>query len=293
MVVFAQPTDLVRINRSTDPASSLDFRFDGIKYGDIYGRFSVGILGLSTEKIFELTTWNIAKSVRNRRKIRVYAGYESDFTEGANVSPIFDGFVLSAMPTNPPEMWMNFDCIRYYETNQPVAEPKVVNGTLSNILSVIAGYTNTEWSERRWHATQVESTQDGSFEISGSKTMLIHKFAAKFRLNIVTNRATSEKKSGALDVYDARPWIYSPVSVSDTIKTENGLLALGNVDMKGAKLTIRLSDRHKLCDWIRLESRLIPCANDPYIVISKHLKGHLRGQEWQTELECVRRGALI
>ena len=45
---------------------------------------------------------------------------------------------------------------------------------------------------------------------------------------------------------------------------------------------------------MRFESKFIPKVNDDtYFVIKKKHTGHFRGEEWFTELDCIRRYAKV
>ena len=41
--------------------------------------------------------------------------------------------------------------------------------------------------------------------------------------------------------------------------------------------------------WVRLESKIIPSANNSYYVVAKRHVGQYRGDDWFTELETIRR----
>lgn len=90
-----------------------DMKFDGIKHGDFYSEFKCSILGLTREHINMLTVWDIGKAVQQKRYIEVYAGYSSNGSDMAK--PIFSGYVMNAIPTPSPEMWVNFECIRAWD----------------------------------------------------------------------------------------------------------------------------------------------------------------------------------
>jgi len=281
MVAYAGRCDLAHASVVFDKAKTLDFKFSGTKAGDIYGRFEVGILGLSTPTIQNLTTWNVAEAVKRRRRIKVYAGYEVDNLQ----SPIFDGFIMEAMPTNPPEMWMNFKCMKYYESNQPIYEWEQGEKTLAQIVGKIASLCNVGWSEENWKATSVSKDKKVGYLYIGTKTQLIQAFAKRFGV-------LCYEKNGNLFVENKRPWLYNPDD-AELLTPTNGMLGIGNITMKGATVTRRLDDTLGLCEWVNIKSNLIPSANAKYIVIRKTHKGHFRGNEWNTELECVRYGAQV
>lgn len=93
----------------------LNFRFNITYYADYEDGFNlrgnVGILGLSSETI---RAWASAETPDvNREKarfIRVYAGYNKDGDDDVTQHELFTMPYLGALPTMPPEMWLNFNC---------------------------------------------------------------------------------------------------------------------------------------------------------------------------------------
>lgn len=253
---------------------SLDFRFEGEKVGDIYPRFKCGILGLSMDHIQQLTVWNQAEAVKRARKIQVFAGYEKD----GIANPIFEGFILTAMPTNPPEMWLNFDCLCSLDQAIPVDKEYVAVGTIKSIFKEIATILSLGC---RWDSKKVDPDKRVKFSIRGTKSGLANRFAEAFGLKVYNN-------NGVLTALDPREW-YNDAKNAVEISTDTGMLGLGNVTMAGATIKTRLSDRAGLMSWINLKSKIVPSANGNYYVIRKKHVGHFRGDEWYTELETIRK----
>ena len=253
--------------------NGLDFKFKVKSCGDIYQDFSVSILGLSSKTINDLTVWSPAKAVERPRRISVYAGYE-----GSGEELVATGYIWYAIPTNPPEMWMSFECKKFLVLEENIKEPHTLSDkTLKEVFSSVA-------SEVGLRADFRASDQDKkipSFEISGRKDTLVRKFSKTFNKTVYDN-------AGMLVCTDSHGE-RGEVSRAVRIDSNNGLLSVGNIDMIGARLTTRLRTDIGLCEWIKLTSILIPSASGDYFVIEKELKGHFRGDEWQSEFRCVRK----
>lgn len=257
----------------------LDIKFDVRKYGNFNVQFSAGVLGLSSDHINELTVWNPVDALKNSREIKVFAGYESDKQK----SPIARGFIFKAMPTPPPDMWINFECMISIKNKIPIEEEEHMRNV--EIIKVAEKICRLNGYKFIWKSAISKSARV-NFMVSGSADGLIKNFERAF--NVVAVLGDEDD----ISFYDNKAWnrFEVPNNISTVINTETGLLMVGNVDMAGATVRTRLNDRYQLFDWVRLESSLIPKANGNYFVLSKRHVGHLRGNEWYTELQMLRRG---
>lgn len=263
---------MVRFGGSKD---SLDFRFEGEKVGDICPRFKVGILGLSKEHINQLTVWNPVEAITKARKIQVFAGYEKD----SLLNPIFEGYVLNAMPTNPPEMWMNFDCIYGLGQLTQIRDQKVMHESLETIAKELAWNLDMKFY---WASEKVDKDKKSKFVLAGSKMDCLRKFVDSNGLMVYND-------GGILTFSDVRGW-NGKVKRPTNISIDTGMLGLGNVSLKGAVIRRRLDDTAGLFSWVHLTSSIVPSANGDYYVIKKKHVGHFRGDDWYTELDTIRKG---
>lgn len=93
--------------------NGLNFRFH-IKFNEdletgAHGSGSVGILGLNAETIKKWASGALPGDLRDEEMfIRVYAGYEKDGP--LEQCELFTMPYIGALPTSPPEMWLNFNC---------------------------------------------------------------------------------------------------------------------------------------------------------------------------------------
>lgn len=255
-------------------ANTLDFKFDITKYGSMYSDFNVSILGLNSETINQLTVWKPQDAASERRQVKVFAGYEVD----GKPNLLASGGVWSALPTPPPEMWLNMSCLHSLNKKVPVENPGNFMGSVRELFNIVAkemGYESKIWNVRG----DVPAGKQ-KFRIDGLKADLAQKFAQKFNLIVYDD-------DGTLTAIDQKGERLPPKNPID-VNINTGLLAMGNVSVGGATVRVRLTNRFKLYSWVNLKSTLIPKASGLYYVIKTRYVGHMRGDEWYTELEMLR-----
>ena len=138
-----------------------------------------------------------------------------------------------------------------------------------------------------WRSLNVKESTKINFNFTGCRDTALTKLVDGLNLVVILG------DNNDVYFYDKKAWntipIPRPIDIP-IINIESGLLMVGNVDAAGAKIRVRLNDTYSLFSWIKLESKLIPKASGYYFVLSKTHKGHLRGEEWYTELELIRKG---
>ena len=279
--LFWNRTGWVDISGYGKPPVGLDFKFEVKKYGNIYSKFSVGILGLNSSNINAMTVYNPVDAVNQGREIRVFAGYEADGVP----SMICKGTVMNAVPTPPPEMWMNFECMPFLRNKIPIddVEP-MYNKPISEVAQKICDMMGFKYF---WRSLNVKESTKINFNFTGCRDTALTRLADGLNLVVILG------DNNDVYFYDKKAWntipIPRPIDIP-IINIESGLLMVGNINAYGAKIRVRLNDTYSLFSWIKLESKLIPRASGYYFVLSKTHKGHLRGEEWYTELELIRKG---
>lgn len=250
----------------------LDFKFNVRSIAGIYQDFTVSILGLSATTINDLTVWDITKAIEKPRKIEVYGGYKR---LGPQV--VASGYIWYAVPTAPPEMWMNFECRQFIGYSEEIKNPYVLEGMKeSEILKIIAAECGFRSDYR---ATKDEVVS--KFSIEGNRGGLPEKFGKTCYKDITIDSGyiICRDKNGERE--EPRQEFY--------ISQDTGLLSIGQIDIMGARITTRLMTDIKIFDWIELESKLIPSSSGAYYVISEESEGHFRGDKWQTTFRCLRK----
>lgn len=261
--------------------NALDFKFDVLRVaGDVYVNFTVSILGLSLETIKFLTAWNIAETMKNPRKIEVYAGYEY----GSKAGLIAKGYIIHAMPTNPPEMWLNMQCL-----NIANKRSKLVTAGDLNIK------TNGVKFKDLFESVASHLGYSPVWKLSkefGEQKLKVPKFAC--------NEADLIKKTASIlgvvitvegdlmTAWEPRGW-ESAVKSANPVSIETGLIGIAKLDVAGAVLRVRMNDNLPIMSWIKLESKMVPSANGYYYILTKRDVGHLRGDDWYTELQVLRK----
>lgn len=250
----------------------LDFKFN-VKYiSGSYTDFTVSVLGLSSKTVSDLTVWNPVRNMYSPRKIEVYGGYASTGEE-----LIATGYIWYAVPTRPPDMWMNFECKRFLKFSEYVEKPMVYTGkTVKEVFNLIADECDLRGD---YQASGGDVVVD-KYEISGKIGELIPKFIKAFN-------KTADIRTDVIVCADQHGEKERPAK-QVKVTQWNGMLAIGNIDYYGATITARLRTDINLFSWINMESALIPAANGPYYVNSIEYKGHFRGEDWQVKFGCFR-----
>lgn len=260
-----------------DGSSSFDIKFNVQKFvSNTVVEFSVSITGLSVATINELTVWNTAEAYKKRRKIILYAGYK----DGGISSPIAQGFIVNAIPTPPPNLTLNMKCIGNQSTYSIVDSPVVLRDkTIQEIAQFVA---DTLKMKLKWNVEKAKQDKVRAYTIEGSINQIFEKLKNSFDV-------VFQIRADCLYVYDKafyeRSGGRNKPHVADM---EHGLLALGNITLKGADITMRLNDKYRVTDFVRLESKLIPSGSGMYCISEIIHHGQLRGNDWVTELHMIR-----
>lgn len=262
--------------------SGLDFKIDIKKTGDVYTSFTCSILGLSLETIRKVTVFNDALAASQQRQIRVYAGYND------SIGPklVARGWIRRAIPTSPPEMWLNIDANVMACDNRVISKAKELKA--KTVKDLFFKMCNEIDRDGRWIANKTR-IGDGYVKDKGPVTLwcdgmygvLPDRFAKKFGVLVYDD-------NGTLVCGDRNGQYNKPESV-EPMDIDHGLIGIVNVDCIGAVIRTRMNDSYKLQTWLDLKSELIPSANGKYFVYSKHHVGQLRGNDWYTELKLFRR----
>lgn len=267
-----------------EDSESLDFKFSvEKKAGDIYTDFTVSILGLTAESVNFLTAWDKANSMITARRIEVYAGYESD----GKAPLIARGYVLSAIPTEPPEMWVNMECRNIFrEQAELVTEQTVFHGKekttkalFFNDVCECLGYEPRlpEWFKKGMNdpVTIVPFVCD--------KTELLKQASAITGWQIILD-------GNVATAFPSESWLVCPKAknLMPTISVETGMIGISNVTIQGMKVKCRLNDQFQINTWVKVVSVLMPKVSGMYYIVHKKTIGHLRGDDWFTELDLLR-----
>lgn len=282
---------MVNYGGSVDgPYGGLDFKFSGTYYGTVYPIFTVSILGLSLETINRIAVANPKKSNIRMRRIEVHAGYEKD-----NIArPLMTGYIYNAIPTNPPEMWLNIQCMsitnllfRLVDKPVEIASEDMKDLFEKGLARAIGHEGKLKWNVEKQIPLPKDSKDDlFSFIVDGMKCEALQKFGQKFGVTVASVK-------DRIVAVDQGSQLLKPSGSIQTIDLEHGLIGMNDITFYGCKIDRRLDDTVGYNDWVRLKSQIVGLASDDYRVTGITHTGHFRGKEWTTTLECLRKGVSI
>lgn len=276
----------------------IDFKFQIRKLCDMTTtncEASVSILGLSRETVLRLaTTRPTAIEQSLRKRIRVYASYE-DF--GDNL--IFDGDVVMAQPTLPPDNWLDIKAFvgnyrKYQLYSSSINDELQVKQLMINSAKVL-GLKKVEFKDAQDKRVQAEMIRKlKGFDCSGTKEDLLQ------MLNRVSDFLVFEDNGMLVCKLrtDERRSRTTPALISES----TGMIGIpevlvGSADGKGKKSandsspsSLRLKVKCfinpsiQLWDLVYLQSVYLPDADGYYTVNEIEYNGQLRGQDWYMTL---------
>lgn len=279
----------------------LDFKFRIKKpLGAVRMEADISILGLTLETIKYLTTWepwNVATA--KKRKIEVYAGYEAT---GAQL--LFEGYIVHALPTQPPEMWLNIkaDNISYLDT----ASYSLDSRTIKPKPQVVPEHPEKELkgpiieAKHGLMAAGKAVTVQDVFLLAAKKLNLSPDWRGNLTGPVIetfTFNGTSQELIDKLNtlasmrVYEEDGMLVAtPIEPSNKsrrnlkVNTDNGMLGISEINFTGIVFRNRLTTDYNRFDWVDVESDLIGGATGTYLVYQVEYSGHYRGNEWEVKV---------
>lgn len=273
---------------------SLDFKFSCKKIADMTttsSRANVSILGLSRETIQFLATYRPPAIEQSKQKrIRIYASYD-DYGD----SLIFDGDIEKAIPSVPPNNWLDITAfvgnhrkqqLLSYAVNGSIRFEDLVNG-IAKLFDLTPTYINGTNKQVR----EARKRMIKGFDSSGSAEDMIQ------CLNRTSDFIVFEDTGRLICKLRADHNIASTSIIK--INEENGMIGIpeitvGSVDKekrtKDEPSTMRLrvkcfiNPSIRLWNTVYVESIYLPDINGEYTVMEIEYNGHLRGQEWYMTL---------
>lgn len=237
----------------------------------VMNQADIDICNLTKDDIEYLTTYTSQFiAINQRKRIRIFAGYED-----TGVSLIFDGDIVEALPTNPPDVWLRCKALSgYYNAKTPLST--VISGThsIKEICASVAGFLELSLN---YMATCTKTISD--FEFTGGKTRLIKE------LNEICDILVYED-DGVLVVQDkGQPRIDVGIR---RIDETSGMIGIPKPDAIGIECKILLDNSIKIGQKIYIESTSIPAASGEYCIYELKHSGDLRGNEFYTEIKARR-----
>ena len=99
-----------------DALEGINVRFNITKRrGCVMNKAEIAICNLKTDTVNYLTTINALKlDQENRKVIRLFGGYEG------KTGLLFEGDIIRALPSAPPDVWITANCLSGYHNNMKV-----------------------------------------------------------------------------------------------------------------------------------------------------------------------------
>ena len=270
---------------------NVKFYFQKMIGSAMFGKGRVSICGLDKETIQQLTSFvDYGTTLNERKLIKLEAGY------GEKKALIFNASILSAIPTMPPDIWLNCDVINSYELQQSYISLTIEEGlSLQEYCETIAKKIGVNL-EMRIKDENYLTSKMSDLAYYGNIFGLINTIENKFPIKAI------KKEYGNIVAYiDNGSLIvdYSVIPNSDerakeqTIKEINqdtGMVGLPEISMAGylVNITTLLNPEIRTGEIINLKSSQIPSANGLYSVIGITYNGEFRGNNWYTTLTCRR-----
>lgn len=233
----------------------------------------ISIANLAKSDIDYLTTYTSQFiAIGQRKTLKVYAGYES-----TGVSQIFAGDIVRAMPTMPPDIWLNCEALSgYYANKTPISQTLAGDTPVQSVCEQTANFLGLSLN---FEATLEKYIPN--FNFTGNQYKLIK------QLNELGGLVAYED-DGVLNVLDnGKP---STASGERYITETSGMVGIPKPDYLGVELTLLLDNSLRIGEKIYLESQSIPSCSGQYFIYALNHTGDLRGHDFYTKIKARRYG---
>lgn len=259
----------------------LDFKFTiERKAGAIQCFADVSVCGLNKDDILHYISFAAQWREFNKRKyISIYAGYEDE----GGAQKLFEGDVYHALPTMPPDVWLNMKARTGHYLQQTVASKSILEPMkLPDVCENAANWMGMKllWMVQNPAANEIIINQ---FQCTGSLANLPKQMQDLAPDYIIVSVNT---KTGCVEIVD-KDNIQTQAKML-TVTKDTGLLGIPNPSPWGVEFEMRLCPSIQRFQPIHIESEMIPLINGEYSVATYTHSGHLRGQEWKTKVKARR-----
>ena len=270
---------------------NVKFYFQKMIGSAMFGKGRVSICGLDQDTIQQLTSFvDYGTTLNERKLIKLEAGY------GDKKALIFNASILSAIPTLPPDIWLNCDVINSYELQQTYINMTIEEGlTFEEYCKTVANKIGVPLEMKIKDTNYLSSKMSGT-SYYGNIFGFINTIENKFPIKAI------KKEYGNVVAYIDNGTLivdYSVIPNSNErakdqnileINQDTGMVGLPEISMAGylANITTLLNPEIHTGDIINLKSSQIPSANGLYSVIGITYNGEFRGNSWYTTLTCRR-----
>lgn len=253
----------------------LNIRFSVAKFrGQVQGRAKISICNLAPQDVAYLTTYMSPWiEIQKQKKIQLFAGYEG------KTGLLFSGDILKALPTQPPDVWLDCEALGGYFNNL-----KTESFTIAGPISI------------KQVAQQLAVRQDLNFMCVAKEETASRQIDGFCYTGGLTHSVKKINDLGigccwveddTLYLGDSEPELTDTVNVRVVDET-SGLVGIPVPGPVGVDFTMLLDPSIKLGDPIELRSKRIPTINGIYWPYSVEHTGELRGNDWYTKVKCQR-----
>lgn len=255
----------------------IEVRFDVAKFmSSVMNKATIDICNLARSDIEFLTTYTSQYvAINQRKRIRLLAGYADT---GTGAALIFDGDIIEARPTNPPDIWLHCQALSgYYNNKDNISYSYIGETPATDIIKDTADKLGLAFVDG------TDGTQDNltvvNWEFTGPKTQIISE------LNEVGNYEVFEDDGKFILTQKGQPRNDTEVVYIDET---SGLVGIPNPDAVGVSFRVLLDNSLKIKQKIYLQSNAIPGASGLYWIYEMHHKGDLRGNDFYTDIKARR-----
>lgn len=256
----------------------IEVRFDVAKFmSSVMNKATIDICNLARSDIEFLTTYTSQYvAINQRKRIRLLAGYADT---GTGAALIFDGDIIEARPTNPPDIWLHCQALSgYYNNKDNISYSYIGETPATDIIKDTADKLELSLVDGTIKAAE-NIKKLVNWEFTGPKTQIISE------LNQIGDYEIFED-DGKLIVTDYNSPRYDIDEVF--IDESRGMIGIPNPDAVGVSLRVLLDNTLKIKQRIYLQSDAIPSASGRYWIYEMHHKGDLRGNDFYTDIKARR-----
>lgn len=241
---------------------------------------NIEIYNLNREDLDYLST--IARTyLKKNHMFQLYAGYEDD------MNMLFSGMALEAIPDGYPDVVLRISGmsnIKYWGETMNLQKSNVKVMDLIDEAAKQMNYTVNIDNNLRNNNALLNKTKD-EFSFTGSPMDLLEE------AQNMMGGITSDPQTVFVSVYNDQINVWSP-SVANAnkkliISKDTGMIGLPKATQTGCQVKILMNTGIKTGDVVEVRSERIKILNGEYYVIGVSHDGELRGNTWETTLDCA------
>lgn len=264
--------EFITANGQAKRLDGIDIQFQVEKHlGAVMNEANITIYNLTREDIEYLTTFTSQWiAYQQRKRIRIFAGYED-----TSVGLIFDGDIVEALPSMPPDIALRCKARSGAYNNSTMISKSITEPiAVKDLLQQAGSWTGLTINDH----TTTDKKVNG-FYYTGSVTQLIG------QLNDIPDIIAYED-DGTLWVVDKKDT--NTGMQMRVINKDSGMIDIPQPNALGINVKMLLDPAIKLGQQIKVESSLIPACNGIYTIYELKHSGHLRGNEFYTDITARR-----